>query len=37
MQTESLKECLKGTYQWSGTLYQNICDGSTYFVANGFF
>ena len=34
--TSSLDECIKGTYQFSGTLYQNICDGTEYFVANGF-
>lgn len=34
--TENLDQCIKGTYQFAGTLYQNICDGSEYFIANGF-
>ncbi len=33
---ETLDQCLKATNQFSGVLYQNICDGSTYFVASGF-
>ena len=33
---ETLSECLKSTYQFRGTLYQNICDGTEYFVALGF-
>ncbi len=34
--SKTLAQCLKGTYQLGGTLYQNICDGTQYFVASGF-
>lgn len=34
--SKTLEQCLKSTSQFSGTLYQNICDGTQYFVASGF-
>ena len=33
---ETLSECLKSTTHFSGITYQNICDGSSYFLAFGF-
>ena len=33
---ETLEQCLKSTWQFHGTLVQNICDGGTYYIPNGF-
>lgn len=32
----NLEQCLKGSSQLRGILYQNICDGTSYFVPAGF-
>ena len=34
--SKTLEQCLKSTSGLTGTTYQNICDGTHYFVANGF-
>lgn len=34
--SSTLDQCLKVTNQFSGSLYQNICDGSQYFIPLGF-
>ena len=33
---ENLSQCLKTTYQFSGRAIHNICDGTQYFIPNGF-
>lgn len=35
-QIQSVSDCVKGTYHFSYTLYQNICDGTTAMISNGF-
>jgi|WetSurMetagenome_2_1015567.scaffolds.fasta_scaffold599724_2 hypothetical protein len=34
--SQTLEQCLKGSYQFAGTQYYNICNGTSYFIANGF-
>ena len=35
-QFQNVMDCIKATSHFAGTQYKNICDGTTYFVANGF-
>lgn len=32
---QTLEQCLKATYNLTGTIYTNICDSTTYFIPNG--
>lgn len=35
-QFQNVGECIKSTEQYAQRIYQNVCDGTSYVVANGF-
>jgi len=35
-QIQTVSNCLKTTENFSQTIYQNVCDGTSYIVTNGF-
>ena len=35
-QFQNVGECIKTTEHFSNTVYQNVCDGTSYIVQNGF-